>query len=454
MNNNFRGWATVFAFTFRQSTKKAFKIVTALVAILIIGFIIIINIIAAKPDQEEQNTGDHYYGYEVPSGISSIKKVFILDQSGLPPTDYIARNPGLSAEHFKHIEFITSDKDTRSELLNSAALDSDRTIAVMISEKDTVLEMEALIPHNSVVVKDDVDSLIDHMASSFEGNKLMLANLSDQELTAVFTPILTSYSELGESSNQIAMVIKMLTPMVFSFMMYFMLLLYGQTVSKSVSTEKTSKLMETLLTSIHPYAMIIGKVLAVTSQAILQFVIWILAGIIGLYSANMIAHSIYPSYENTVIEFINLIKSNIGETGMTIPAILLAVLIFSIGFMFYCVLAALAGCMVSKPEDVASTQGLFQLPIIISWLITYIAPITGNTKLLSIARYIPFTAPFCVPGDLIAGAIGLGEGLLSLLALTAFSFIIIIISAKIYKGLVLYNGQKVNMRVLANIFKG
>ena len=52
---DFRGWATVFEFTFRQSTKKAFKIITALVAVLIIGSIIIINIFAARPKK------DNYY---------------------------------------------------------------------------------------------------------------------------------------------------------------------------------------------------------------------------------------------------------------------------------------------------------------------------------------------------------------------------------------------------------
>jgi ABC-type Na+ efflux pump permease subunit len=109
--------------------------------------------------------------------------------------------------------------------------------------------------------------------------------------------------------------------------------------------------------------------------------------------------------------------------------------------------------MVSKPEDVASTQGLFQLPVIISWLLCYFAPIAGNYKILAVARYIPFTAPFCVPSDLITGAIGLGEGLISLLALTLFTLITIILSAKLYKGLVLYSGQKADIKLLGNIMK-
>lgn len=454
MKNNFRGWATVFNFTFRQSTKKSFKLTTTLIAFLIIGAIIIINIVSAKPEDREYDDQGNYYNQEdIPSGISSIKKVVIQDKSGLPATDYSAMHPGPFSQYFSNTEFITLDIQTRSELLDYTIKDSDNTIAVIITSKDGVFEFEAMIPHNSVVATEDVNHLLNQMTSSFEGNKIMHANLSDEALTAVFTPVIASYSEFGESSSEIAMVIKILTPMVFSFLMYFMLLFYGQNVSKSVSTEKTSKLMETLLTSIHPYAMITGKVLASTAIAIIQFISWILAGVVGLYGGNAIAHYLYPGYESSVISFINFIKDNIGETGMTLPAVLLAILVFGIGFMFYCVIAALAGCMVSRPEDVASTQGLFQFPIIISWLLSYFGPLSGNYRLTSVLKYIPFTAPFSVPADVITGTTGLAEGLLYLIILTVFTFIVVMLSAKIYKGLVLYNGQKANMNILLKILK-
>jgi ABC-type Na+ efflux pump permease subunit len=211
--------------------------------------------------------------------------------------------------------------------------------------------------------------------------------------------------------------------------------------------------MEFLQTSVHPYAMITGKVLAITSIALGQFVIWLTAGIGGLYGGNAIAHSIYPQYENSAITIINFLKDNIGETAMSLPAVLLAVIIFALGFLFYCVIAAVAGSMVSKPEDVASTQFVFQLPIIISWLVSYFAPLMGKTGLTAAARYIPFTAPFSAPADLITGTMGLLEGLISLLLLLVFSFLTVILAARIYKGLVLYTGQKLTLKTIGNILK-
>jgi ABC-type Na+ efflux pump permease subunit len=109
--------------------------------------------------------------------------------------------------------------------------------------------------------------------------------------------------------------------------------------------------------------------------------------------------------------------------------------------------------MVTKPEDVASTQAVFQIPVIISWLVCYIAPMTRINGLLTTVRYIPFTAPFSVPADLITGTIGLLEGMISLALLLVFSLLTIMLAARIYKGLVLYNGQKLSFKMIGNVLK-
>jgi uncharacterized alpha/beta hydrolase family protein len=93
MKDNFRGWRTVFGFTFRQSTKNAgFKVITALIAFLIIGIIILATVIQAKPDKKSK------------AETSPIKTVFVLDQSGLLPTDFKSMNPKLAKKQYKQPE--------------------------------------------------------------------------------------------------------------------------------------------------------------------------------------------------------------------------------------------------------------------------------------------------------------------------------------------------------------
>jgi len=440
LNNKFKGWRTVFGFTFKQATKGAgYKAVTGLVAIAIILIFILINILVAKPDNDIKP--------------SNIKSVFVLDNSGLEAINLKELNPQLSEARYKDIDFIYVKGKTREETINLAAEYGSHSIAVIISARNAGYDIETVVPNNSELSDDDASELLPLIQTAFESGKLMQSGLSAEQLSILLKPVIPSYEEIGESKNFVVDIIKMIAPMLFGLIMYMMLLLYGQSISKSISTEKTSKLMETLLTSIHPYGLITGKVLAMTSMAVLQFLIWIVATVIGLYGGNAVASAIYPEYENTVITIINFLKDNIGESAMTLPAVILAIIIFCVGFLFYCVLAGLAGSMVSKPEEAANTQGLFVFPIVISWLFCYITPLTGNEGILRTLRLIPFTIPFSVPVDLITGVIGIGQGLLSLAILLAFSLLVIILSARLYKGLVLYTGQKLSLKILGNIIR-
>jgi ABC-2 type transport system permease protein len=442
MKDNFRGWTSVYAFTFRQATNGVgFKLVTTLIAVLILGAFVAMNVLVAKPDKDNKNEP------------SPIKTVYVLDNSELHPTNYKESISQLEGKQFQHIEFVTVTEQSSDEVIKTAASNSFETIAVIITKNDAGYELKAVIPENSKIKKNQAEALLDPMSSGFESNKLMQVGLSVEQLMSVLKPVVVSFSQIGENTSQITKIIKVVTPMVFSFMLYFMLMLYGQTISKSVSTEKTSKLMEVLLTSVHPYALIAGKVLAITSIALGQFITWIVAAFAGLYGGNAVANVIYPQYENSTITIINFLKDNIGETALTLPAVVLAVIFFCLGFLFYCVIAAVIGCMASKPEDVASTQAIFQIPIIISWLICYLAPIIGKVGLLTAVRYIPFTAPFSVPVDLITGTIGLVEGMIATALLLVFSLSTIMLAARIYKGLVLYNGQELSFKMIGNVLK-
>lgn len=445
--NNFKGCGKVYGFTFRQATKGiGFRAVTLLVSLLIIGVIILVNIINAKPDKEEsaENQAD---------AISQIEAVYVLDESGLAPTDYHSMLAGMDSPAFRTVDFITMSGKSVSDTMKEAVDSPAQAIVVAITSKDSGFQIEAMIPESKTVTESEANELLSVMMYCFETNKLVQAGLTNEQLMGVMTPSVTTFSTVGEDTSETTYLIKVLAPMVFGLLLYFMLLLHSQTISKEVSTEKTSKLMETLLITVHPYALIAGKVLAISSMAIMQFLIWIASVFVGLYGGNAIAHSIYPGYENSVISLINFLRDNIGESAFTLPALILAIIIFCFGFIFYCVIAGLAGCMVIRPEDAASTVGIFQFPIVISWLVSYLAPMMENEALVKIARYIPFTSPFCVPVELITGTVNLGQGVIVAVILIIFSIVIISVSARIYKGLVLYNGDKVNLKTIGKVLK-
>ncbi len=437
--NKFHGWKTVFGFTFKKACGKGYKFVTTLFALLIIGAIVLVNILVAKPEDKEK-----------PSDITIVT---VLDQSGLTPTDYTASMSIIAPVKFGSTTFTVSDAKTKEDAVKKLDETTTTGVVISITAKETGYLMEAIIPSKSVITESDCNELLESMSNCFQENKLTQAGLTVEQLTTVMKPVVSSYQSVGEDTHLVTVLVKVLVPMFFGLIMYFLLFIHGQTVSKSVSTEKTSKLMETLLTSIHPYALITGKILAIASIAIIQFLSWVVAAVVGLYGGNFVAHSIYPEYENSIVTFINFFRDNIGESALTLPSIIVAILIFCIGFLFYCVLAGMAGCIVSKPEDVASAQGIFIFPVLISWLVCYISSAAENTAVLEVARYIPFTIPFGVPVDLLTGTVSLFQGIVSLVILLVFSVAFIMFSARVYKGLVLYNGEKISFKKLIRVVK-
>ena len=260
-------------------------------------------------------------------------------------------------------------------------------------------------------------------------------------------------ADVGEEQDVMVYLIKYIAPAIFGLVLYFLLLLYGQSINQGVSVEKTSKLVETLLTSIHPYALLSGKVFAIVATAMQQFFLWVVALIFGIIIGNRIAFCIYPETAQSLGSMVSFLRENIGQSALSPIAVVLALITFCCGFLFYCVLAGMAGSMVSRPEEAANTQSIFTLPIVFSWLICYFATLMEKEGILMIVRNIPFTIPFCVPVDLLTGAIGIVQGLVSTIILLVFSIIVIMLSGRIYKGLVLYTGQKLTLKTILGILR-
>ncbi|MDF2872657.1 MAG: ABC-type Na+ efflux pump permease component-like protein [Anaerocolumna sp.] len=458
MRFNLRGFKAVFGFSFKQSADTvSFKLTTVIVAILLAGALILVNIFGARSAKPEEDSAAPAPATGVIAEPSQpllevlTENIIVFDESGIGPIDFAQLLNGNTA--FKAINFSSYEGTDIKEAVKSTDV-TDKTLLLHITKEDGKYLMETILPSESLITGNEAEVILNQLIPAFEAFKMDKAGLAENQVSLLTQPVGYTVSSLGEEEDMANMIVKMLAPMAFSFMLYFMLIFYGQQISKSVSGEKTSKLVETLLVSVRPEALIAGKVLAVATQGVLQFTIWIVALIGGLYGGNFIAASMYPGYTNPVITFIDLLKDTIGQSALSLPAAVISILFFFFGFLFYSLLAALAGSMVSKPEDVASTQGIITLPIVISFMLSYFVPLSGNESFTAVARYIPFTAPFIVPVDLLTGLVSIPHGLLLLAVMILFTVIMVNLSARIFKGLILYNGQKITFRTIKGVISG
>ena len=432
--NKFRGWKTVFSFTFKQHAgAKSYKAVTAIVAIIVFALAALLTVLAAKPEKEEEGPD-----------FSMVQKVYVLDLAGIgdiPYEDWLKALP--EAEYYYGLSFECVTGISEEELQVMAAKEeSGLAVGVVYAAEDGAIQVHALVPSTSDLDINDGQEIATLLAGFVKTKRLNESGLSEFQISQIAKQVTVNILEAGGENSVITYLIQYLSPLVFGLVLYFLLLLYGQSISQEVSTEKTSKLMETLLTSLHPYALLTGKVFAIVTTALMQFFLWIvfLAG--GLVAGVVISRSVFPGSESSIGMMVEFLRDNIGESALSPAAVVLALITFACGFLFYCVLSGMAGSMVTRPEEASSVQSVFTLPIAISWLVCYLGVLMEKENVLVIARNIPFTIPFCIPVELLTGTVSITQGIISTLILLVFALLFIMLSARIYKGLVLYNGQK------------
>jgi ABC-type Na+ efflux pump permease subunit len=165
--------------------------------------------------------------------------------------------------------------------------------------------------------------------------------------------------------------------------------------------------------------------------AILQLFIWAAVAIGGYVAGEHIAELINPDYINYVSLIIEMIKNSAG--AFSTGAFVIAVIMVVAGFLMYSVLASMVAAIVDKMEDISSAMAVFQIPVIIGFLAAYFIPMTGSDALYNIAIYLPITSPFCVPAEILLGNMNIPEGVFSLLILMASAFVLMLITAKLYR---------------------
>lgn len=429
----FTGFRKVFAFTASQNVKgKGFKLSTILIALVIAVIFAAISIFQAvfQEDDDAEDNIDSIIdtAEEFDIDIYYVNETVISDELIQGITQ---------AEAFKECSLIPVDKSDLKEAksdVNGYLEGKKNAILMVLDEDEKTVTVKYYIPYETEVSEDTADIIGQAFDSYYEYISVnQMADLDDMHMSLYNATVYSASLKAGEEPDSFGiMLTKMLVPMLFSLVLYMMILLYGQNITKIVVSEKSSKLMETLLTSVKPYAIIAGKIAAVSGIAIMQMLIWLASGVAGYIIGEKAAQAINPHYINYVSLIIDMIKES--SDAFSIGAVLIALLMVILGFFMYSVLAGLVAALVERMEDISSVMGLFQLPVIVGFLGAYFVSMSQNDTLKMIVRYFPVTSPFYVPSGIMVGDTDMASGIISLLIVAAVTLGLIIFTGKIYKG--------------------
>ena len=228
---------------------------------------------------------------------------------------------------------------------------------------------------------------------------------------------------------------------VLIYALYMAITFYGSHVMNSVVTEKTSRAMEVLATSVKPNALLFGKIISTSLAGLIQ----IAAIIIEAFICIKISSVNNPNFP------VNQIISNIPT-----QILVYMLIFFLLGFLIYSFLYGAFASTVSKIDELGSAVMPVQIIIIFTFFVTMSAINSGNadTPFNVFLSYFPFTAPMMMFTRAIISNVSTLEIILSILVLIISTYFIGWLSARIYRVGILMYGEKPNfIKLMGAIFK-
>ena len=217
-------------------------------------------------------------------------------------------------------------------------------------------------------------------------------------------------------------------------LIFMAIVTYGMWVAMSVAEEKGSRVMELMLNATTPLQMLAGKVIGNGAAGLTQYGIVLAAVVGGLLAQGPIHQMVLGSGSG-------------APFGGLDPVVLAAfAVLFVLGFLFYSLLYAALGSLVSRQEDVQSATSPLMMLIFVGYFMSIFGLQAIDATWVKVASFVPFFSPYLMLARVSAGHVALWEFALAVAFLLAGIAVALVAAARIYSAGVLLYGQRVGLR--------
>jgi len=229
--------------------------------------------------------------------------------------------------------------------------------------------------------------------------------------------------------------------LVVAFLLYMVLVLYGQTVLRSVIEEKTTRVAEVVISSVRPEILLAGKIIGIGGVAVTQMAVWMASSLwIGANVVPMFLKSRSPGMGAAAADSLarsNDLLSNIPTFSLGLLVALL--LFFILGFIFYSCLYAAVGSTVNSESEAQQAATPVVMLLILSAVFIQPVALAPQSTLSAVMSMLPFSAPIMMPMRMSLVAVPAWQVAVSLGGMLIACVAAIWFSARIYRvGLLMY----------------
>ena len=319
-----------------------------------------------------------------------------------------------------------------------AQLDADQLDGVLIAERiDGELTFRWLSGESDPF--DTTETLVRSAAvAAAIGDRLDREGIGPADQARLFAPPAFEVHPVGDAAAQETDTGAGLLVAYLAVVFFFLAVLtYGSWVAASVTEEKSSRVMELLITAATPRQLLTGKVLGTGAAGLSQYVVIVAAVIAGVLATGPAerALGISPSGE--------LSFATLGLGFATVSTLL-----FLGGFLLYCTLYAAAGSVVSRQEDVQAAAGPLTMLAMVGYFGSFVALNALDADWVRVASMVPIFSPSLLPARMATGPVPWTEIALALALLATAVVVATWLAARIYSAGVLLYGQRPSWRAV------
>ncbi|MEH7503231.1 ABC transporter permease [Neobacillus drentensis] len=275
-------------------------------------------------------------------------------------------------------------------------------------------------------------ALFTDLQTSLQQLKTMLAasqiNLTPVQLQKLYEPVsfekiaLEKNAKTEEELNQARGLVYVLL-----FIIYFSVIMYANMIAMEVATEKSSRVMEILISSVSPIKQMFAKIIGIGLLSLTQLAVFLTVG--------------YFSFKQNMESLKEGFFGGYGFGDIPVDTIVYAVIFFILGYFLYATLAAFLGSLVSRIEDVQQMITPMTMLVVAGFMIAMFGLGKPDALFITVTSYIPFFTPMIMFLRVGMLTIPVWEALLGIAILVATITFLAIFGARVYRGGVLMYGQ-------------
>ena len=430
--SDFTGTGKVFAFTLSQYLKSK-STIAMMVLMLVLASVATFALASSS-------ARTHPVSFNA-------DRVTIINESGYElETEDVA---GFSAE-LAEIEITITEGNFAAALsqLNS----EPGSVAVLIKEaEDGGFTVTAYTGADSTV-----NSYTTSYLTSAASEALSLAlwrgsGVSDEQLKSAFAPFsvesmpYNQYVRSQEENELPGSDAYFLVTYAYSIIVMILIIFSTSYIVRSVVEEKASKLVELLMVSVRPLALLLGKILATMCFMVLTLLLLFLGVAITVVAIN--------NYIDIPIsaDMLSAVGINLSFDSVGILLFFIVVVSILLGYLTFSILGGIAGACCSNMEEIGAAVNIVSFLALFGYMTALLSSILGSRALLAVFSLLPVVSIFIAPVTYASGLIGFGLLLVSWLLQAAVVALLAAFGARVYGALLIHRGNRIKFRQLFRI---